>query len=368
MSLSDSLMPDRTPGRQQEAARSETSSTPALSPTDRLFARTDANLDGEFAGILGAGGPEARAALEHAASTEGRAAYTRFQADPDAFGTVIGNRERAFIVGGASDALAYSKAVYAADQAGRTPSVPGYDAAVQANGQAPTVSAGVEPPQTQTPENAVGHEPQRAEPSIEPEPVRYEMPYLGPWVSTDPANRLGSPTVTTETTRSVEASRASGATGRFFDSRGRPVGNDGSTEDRRYLVNDRSARYLRQNNGVGSVADIRAAGGAVYEIREMYASYESIDNTFERQSGARQESHAALSISATGADIFTSFGTVTARNGESSNVGRSYNRSDFVRISSEVGPGASVAFIAHDHPPDMNAREEDRPALMNNPT
>lgn len=123
MSLSDSLMPDRLPERQQDASGPRHAAAP--SPIEALYARTDANVDGEFRGIFGAGGPEARTALESAAATEGRSAYARFRVDPDAFGTAVGNRERADIVGGALDALNYSKAYHGAQQEGRTPSVPG---------------------------------------------------------------------------------------------------------------------------------------------------------------------------------------------------------------------------------------------------
>lgn len=199
------------------------------------------------------------------------------------------------------------------------------------------------------------------------------MPDLGPWVSTDPSNRLGSPYVTTDSARPVDASGASGATGRYFDSSGRLVGTDGSTDDRRYLINDAGAVFLRQNSGVASRADIRAAGGAVYEIRGTYASYESIDTTFARRRGVdRGESHAALSITATGADFVTDFGTVTAERGDGYNVRRTYTPSDFVRIGNraEAGDGAEVVFVAHDHPPDLtkSSNRMEMNTLMNNPT
>lgn len=74
MSPGDSLWPDRTPGQQQDVAGPSIDATPTRTPTEALFARTDANLDAEFAGIFGPGGPEARAALEQAAATEGPAA------------------------------------------------------------------------------------------------------------------------------------------------------------------------------------------------------------------------------------------------------------------------------------------------------
>lgn len=382
MSLGDSLFPDRDSRRQQDLSGPEAGASRPLTPTERLFARTDANLDGEFVALFGSGGPAARAALEGSAAVEGPAAYNRFRSDPDAFGTVIGDRSRADIVGGASEALAYSKAYHAAEQEGRTPSVPGYGAPVQASSQDVATSAGVEISGTPTRGTTVGQDPHRAEASVERDAVRYEMPDLGPWVSTDPSNRLGSPYVTTNSTRSADASGTSGTIGRFFDSEGRrvgmdngqgpTVGTDGAPEVRRYLVNGAGAAFLRRNAGVGSVEEIRAAGGAVYEIRGTYASYESIDSTFEARArtraGERQESHAALTVSAEGNDVITDFGTVTPREGEGSSVGRGYTQSDFARIDREGGSGASVVFIAHDHPPDVNSPERNRAVLMNNPT
>ena len=124
MSLSDSLMPDRLPERQQDASGAPPVAAPT--PIEALYARTDANVDGEFEGIFGPGGPEARAALESAAEVEGQSAYDRFRTDPDAFGMVVGNRERADTVGGALEALNYSKAYHAAEQEGREPVIPGY--------------------------------------------------------------------------------------------------------------------------------------------------------------------------------------------------------------------------------------------------
>ena len=126
MSLGDSLMPDRTQATtlQQDVAGRESAVTP--SPTETLFARTDATLDTAFTGLFGSGGPEARAALERAAATEGPAAYDRFRADPEAFGTVVGVRSRASDLGGALEALNYSKAYHAAEQNGQAPSVRGY--------------------------------------------------------------------------------------------------------------------------------------------------------------------------------------------------------------------------------------------------
>ena len=185
-----------------------------------------------------------------------------------------------------------------------------------------------------------------------------------------PSNRLDNPTVTTDTTRPVVASGAPTTTGRFFDSRGQLVGTDGGTEDRRYLVNDAGAEFLKQHQGVGTVADIRTAGGAVYEIRGTYASYEWIDSTFARRSPDRGESHAALTISATGTDVITNFGTVTAGRNDGYNVGRTYTQSDFVRIGnrSEAGDGAEVVFVAHDHPRDKSQPERYQNALMDNPT
>lgn len=133
-------MPDRLPERQQDASGPRP--VAALSPVEALYARTDANVDGEFKGIFGSGGPEARAALESAAATEGRSAYARFRVDPDAFGAVVGNRERADIVGGALDALNYSKAYHAAQQEGRTPNVPSYNSASSSHITEPELTAG----------------------------------------------------------------------------------------------------------------------------------------------------------------------------------------------------------------------------------
>lgn len=127
MSLGDSLWPDRAPGQQQDALRPALGAKPVQTPTEALFARTDARVDAEFVGIFGADGPDVRAALEGAAA-EDPSAYDRFRVEPDAFGTVVGNRERADTVGGALEALNYSKAYHAAEQAGETPSVPGYGA------------------------------------------------------------------------------------------------------------------------------------------------------------------------------------------------------------------------------------------------
>ena len=128
MSLGDTLMPDRTRAvtPQQEVAGPAVGSTRAPSPTEALFARTDARFDAEFTALCGSGGPEARTALERAAAAEEPVAYDRFRANPDEFGAVVGDRTRADTVGGALEALNYSKAVHAAEQEGRTPSVPGY--------------------------------------------------------------------------------------------------------------------------------------------------------------------------------------------------------------------------------------------------
>lgn len=94
MSPGDSLWPDRTPGQQQDAAGPALGAKPVQTPTEALFARTDARVDAEFVGIFGADGPDVRAALEGAAAAEGPSAYDRFRVEPDAFGTVVGNGGR----------------------------------------------------------------------------------------------------------------------------------------------------------------------------------------------------------------------------------------------------------------------------------
>lgn len=124
-------MLDRTQPPALQLGVSGPEAGPAPSPVEALFARSDATLDAEFTSLFGPGGSEVRASLERIAATEGPAAYDRFRADPDAFGTVVGERARADTVGGALEALNYSKAYHAAEQEGRVPSVPGYGVAPQ---------------------------------------------------------------------------------------------------------------------------------------------------------------------------------------------------------------------------------------------
>ena len=121
-------MPDRhsAVAQDQDVSSRASTLTQVQSPTEALFARTDARFDAEFTTLFGSGGPEARVALESAAAAEGPAAYDRFRSSPDEFGAVVGDRTRADMIGGALEALSYSKAVHAAEQEGQTPSVPGY--------------------------------------------------------------------------------------------------------------------------------------------------------------------------------------------------------------------------------------------------
>ncbi len=177
MSLGDSLVPDRTRAvaLQQDVAGPAAGSTQAQSPTEALFARTDAALDAEFGRVFGSGGPEARTAVERAAATDGPSAYDRFRSDPCAFGSVVGDAARANTLGGALEALSYSKAVYAAEQAGRAPRVPGDDVPVQASNLAPEVGGdgGIAPPQVEAhPPPAGGQMRGEQAPEQTPEQVR----------------------------------------------------------------------------------------------------------------------------------------------------------------------------------------------------
>lgn len=90
-----------------------------------LFASADASMDAEFGRVFGSVGHHVRAAVSQAAATEGQGAYDRFRENPDSFGTVVGNRSKANYLGGALEALDYSKSVHAAEQERVNPAAPG---------------------------------------------------------------------------------------------------------------------------------------------------------------------------------------------------------------------------------------------------
>ncbi len=114
-------------GQTSLLTQSETrDATAQASPESTMLSRAGVAVDGLFEQMYGPNGAGARAAVASAVAAEGPSAYDRLKAAPEAFGAVRGDRSQAERLGGTLEALDYSQAVHAAQQAGLAPVVPGY--------------------------------------------------------------------------------------------------------------------------------------------------------------------------------------------------------------------------------------------------